>query len=114
MDTTGSTHPPFCFQQPMLIPSRVNEEHVHFNKRTHLFSFLSLAVDTDNAAVGSQPVELPQHLHGLVSMLIRQVEELCQQAQVLQREGLYCKQRLPIGSRYKHILRIQISRNVTL
>lgn len=82
-----------------------------FHKMTHLFSFLSLAVDADDAAVCAEPVELPQHLHSLVAVLIRQIEQFGEQGQVLNCEGLCCKQRIPIGSRHVHILWIQNSKD---
>lgn len=91
MDKTENTHPPFCFRVPI----------------TNLVGFLALAVNTDDAAVSPEPVKLPQHLHGLVAVFIRQIKELRQQVQVLNGDGFCCEQGVLVRPRHKHILRIE-------
>lgn len=78
---------------------------VLFTKSTNLVSFLALAVDTDDAAVSSQPVKLPQHLHGLVAVLIRQIKQFRQQVQVLNGDWICDEEGLFIRPRHKHFLR---------
>lgn len=89
----------------------VNDEPVFtaifFTKSTNLVSFLALAVYTDDAAIGSQPVKLPQHLHGLVAVLIRQIKQFRQQVQVLNGDWLFDEEGLFIRPRHKHLLKMK-------
>lgn len=49
-------------------------------------------------AVAAEPVELVQHGDGRRAVFIRQIEELREQGEILQRQGFGCVQRVVFGS----------------